>query len=430
MLLGVIGGAMYAGTISIEHRSTAVVYFAVDRAKTASDYTAGSSFAQSVMPSFAQIVKSPVVLDPVIEELRLQTTVRSLAGRIQVDVPSNTTVMNVTVTDKTGLGAAMTANAVIRQLGEAVRALSPRGEEANNAAMKISTVSPAVAPEEQSTVSRATFELLGAVVGLLVGVAIVAIWESLTRPVRSASDIEALSSTPLLATVAIDSGQVASSADAGESEGAVGTLVLHTNISALCAKRGGVKSVALVPVTATDDARAVAVDLAMVMARARNRILFVDADLRSASVASMFGAESTPGLAEILWGSAEFGQAVQPVNGLDFVAAGSAETNAAELLVNSRLKPFVKVESARYKMLLAVGGAAIPVADGATLAAAADVAILVARRGHTKHRDLAEAVDRLSASGGLLVGVVLVQRRSRIRRALLRLKTRIQDGRR
>ena len=206
--------------------------------------------------------------------------------------------------------------------------------------------------------------------------------------------------------------------------------MLHTNISALCAKRGGVKSVALVPVTATDDARAVAVDLAMVMARARNRILFVDADLRSASVASMFGAESTPGLAEILWGSAEFGQAVQPVNGLDFVAAGSAETNAAELLVNSRLKPFVKVESARYKMLLAVGGAAIPVADGATLAAAADVAILVARRGHTKHRDLAEAVDRLSASGGLLVGVVLVQRRSRIRRALLRLKTRIQDGRR
>ena len=112
VLLGAIGGAVYSGTITVDHRSTAVVYFAVDRAKTASDYTAGSSFAQSVMPSFAQIVKSPIVLDPVIEELDLQTTARNLAGRIQVDVPSNTTVMNVTVTDTSSLRAAMTANAV------------------------------------------------------------------------------------------------------------------------------------------------------------------------------------------------------------------------------------------------------------------------------------------------------------------------------
>lgn len=78
------------------------------------------------MPSFAQIVKSPIVLDPVIEELDLQTTARNLAGRIQVDVPSNTTVMNVTVTDTSSLRAAMTANAVIRRLDEAVRTLAPR----------------------------------------------------------------------------------------------------------------------------------------------------------------------------------------------------------------------------------------------------------------------------------------------------------------
>lgn len=439
VLLGVIAGAVYAGTITVEYRSTAVVYFAVDRAKTASDYTAGSSFAQSVMPSFAQIVKSPVVLDPVIEELDLQTTARSLAGRIQVDVPSNTTVMNVTVTDKTSLGAAMTANAVIRQLGDAVRTLSPRGEEATNPAMRISTVSSAVAPENQPTISRATFELLGAVVGLLVGVAIVGIWESLTRPVRSASDVEAASSTPLLATIAFDAGQAAASADADQvvastdvsgPEGAVGTLVLHTNISALSAKNGHVKSVAVVSVTAGDEARAVAVDLATVMARARNRILFVDADLRSASVAGMLGAESAPGLAEILQGSVEFGQALQLKNGLDFVAAGNAEGNAAELLVSSRLKPFIRVESAPYTMLLAVGGAAIPVADGATLAAATDITVLVARRGRTKRRDLADATDRLSASGGTLVGVVLVQRRSGVARFLLRIKNRIQDGRR
>ena len=190
------------------------------------------------------------------------------------------------------------------------------------------------------------------------------------------------------------------------------------------------KSVAVVPVTASDDARAVAVDLALVMARARDRILLVDGDLRSSSVAGMLGAESAPGLAEILVGSADFGQTLQVRSGLDFVAAGRAEGNAAELLVSTRLKPFLKVESTRYKMLLAVGGAAIPVADGATLAAAAEVTVLVARRGQTTRRDLAAAVDRLSSAGGILAGVVLVQRRSGLARVLMRSRKRLQDGRR
>ncbi|MDJ0015257.1 hypothetical protein [Rhodococcus erythropolis] len=429
VLLGAIGGAVYSGTITVDHRSTAVVYFAVDRAKTASDYTAGSSFAQSVMPSFAQIVKSPIVLDPVIEELDLQTTARNLAGRIQVDVPSNTTVMNVTVTDTSSLRAAMTANAVIRRLDEAVRTLSPRGEE-DNPAMRMSSVSPAVASEKQSTVNRATFELLGALGGLLVAVAIVGIWESVTRPVRSVSDVENVSSTPVLAAITFDGKRSVAPVDPRGSESAAGTLVLHTNIAAACGKRGGVKSVAVVPVTASDDARAVAVDLALVMARARDRILLVDGDLRSASVAGMLGAESAPGLAEILVGSADFGQTLQVRSGLDFVAAGRAEGNAAELLVSTRLKPFLKVESMRYKMLLAVGGAAIPVADGATLAAAAEVTVLVARRGQTTRRDLAAAVDRLSSAGGILAGVVLVQRRSGLARVLMRSRKRLQDGRR
>ncbi|MGC0366351.1 succinoglycan biosynthesis transport protein ExoP [Rhodococcus sp. 27YEA15] len=429
VLLGTIGGVMYAGTLVVEHRSTAVVYFAVDRAKTASDYTAGSSFAQSVMPSFAQIVKSPVVLDPVIRELDLQTTPSGLAGRIQVDVPSNTTVMNVTVTDTTSAGAATTANMVIRFLDDAVRTLSPRGDE-DNPAMKMSSVSPAVASGSQSAVGSLTFGLVGAVGGLVLAVAIVGIWESLTRPVRSVSDVEFVTSMPVLATIAFNGDRVAASDGPRGSEGAVGTFVLRTNLMAACEKRGGVKSVAVVPVTANGDARAVAVDLATVMARARERILFVDADLRSGSVATMMDAEPAPGLAEILRGTAKLGQVLQPTSGLDFVAAGKADGDAAELLASSWLKPFFRVESGRYKMLLTVGGAAIPVADGATLAAAAEVTVLVARRGHTRRRDLADAVDRLSGSRGIVAGIVLVERRSGISRVLSGTKSRIQDGRR
>ncbi|MCJ0904450.1 polysaccharide biosynthesis tyrosine autokinase [Rhodococcus sp. ARC_M6] len=427
MLLGLIVGAVYAGTVPVESRSTAVVYFAVDRAKTASDYTAGNTFAQSVMPSFAQIVKSPIVLDPVIKELDLQTTAGSLAGRMQVDVPSNTAVMKVTVTDATSLRAAMTANAVIRQLDEAVRALSPKGEQ-DSPAMRMSTVSAAVASDKQPTASRLTFEVLGAVGGLLVALAIVAIWESLTRPIRSASDIEALSAVPVLAAVTFDGDRVAESADGNEAEGAVGTLVLHNNIAAVCENLGGVKSVAFVPVTASNDAGAIAVDLAMVSVRARNRILLVDADPRAASVAGMLGLQPTPGLSEILQGSAGFGEVLQHTAGLDFVAAGSAVGSPAELLVSSRLNPFLEIESARYKMLVVVGGAALPVADGATLSAAADLTILVARRGHTKRRDLAEAIERMSASGGTLAGVVLVQRRSFAARARSRIKSRARKG--
>ena len=56
----------------------------------------GSSFTQQRVKSYAEIVDSPRVLDPVINDLDLDVSATSLASRVKATVPLGTTLINVT----------------------------------------------------------------------------------------------------------------------------------------------------------------------------------------------------------------------------------------------------------------------------------------------------------------------------------------------
>ena len=78
-----------------------------------------------------------------------------------------------------------------------------------------------------------------------------------------------------------------------------------------------------------------AVHLAWTLAQATNqRVLIIDADLRSPAAHHMFGAPLNPGLAECLKGRAEVPQALQrgPVSNLYFLPAGECREHSMGLL--------------------------------------------------------------------------------------------------
>src|SRR5829696_8699917 len=108
--LGLLAGLAYNASIAPSYRATATVFFSLDRAKTASDFSAGSMFAQSLMPSYAEIVTMPVVLEPVIADLKLEKTPAQLAPQISVTVPTNSVLMDISVTDGSAAQAAAIAN--------------------------------------------------------------------------------------------------------------------------------------------------------------------------------------------------------------------------------------------------------------------------------------------------------------------------------
>ena len=94
------------------YEARAQLFVSTAGSEDATSLLQGSSFTQQRVKSYADIVTSAQVLDPVIKSLGLETTAVELAGRIVADVPLDTVLINVTVRDGSPQRSAAIASAV------------------------------------------------------------------------------------------------------------------------------------------------------------------------------------------------------------------------------------------------------------------------------------------------------------------------------
>jgi len=127
----------------------------------------------------------------------------------------------------------------------------------------------------------------------------------------------------------------------------------------------------------------VGVDLAAAAARAGQRVLLVDGDLRSPDLHVRMGIERSPGLAEVLAGEVEPGDATREtgVAGLSLIPAGAERPSPG--LDAAGLARLVEWASAAYGFVLFDSPALCSATDGAALAGAAGAVLFVARAGRT-----------------------------------------------
>ena len=110
----------------------------------------GSNFAQQRVISYARVISGPATLVPVIKTLGLQMNSSELAGKIKSSAPLGTVLININVTDDSGVRAAAIANAVAIQFGETIKTLElPQFGE--SAGVKATLVRSAEIPGSPST---------------------------------------------------------------------------------------------------------------------------------------------------------------------------------------------------------------------------------------------------------------------------------------
>lgn len=90
-----------------------------DSANSSEQYS-GSSYIMSQIKSYPDLAKTQSVLQPVVDELKLDTTPISLASQITVTNPTNTAFVNIAVTDADPSTAARIANGVAASLSNVV----------------------------------------------------------------------------------------------------------------------------------------------------------------------------------------------------------------------------------------------------------------------------------------------------------------------
>ncbi|HET7825261.1 MAG TPA: CpsD/CapB family tyrosine-protein kinase [Anaeromyxobacter sp.] len=177
--------------------------------------------------------------------------------------------------------------------------------------------------------------------------------------------------------------------------------VLHQRLVRLAARRP-LRVVAVTSAGRREGRTTTAANLALTAAQEGRVTVLVEGDLRHASLAALLGLAPRAGLAEVIEGKAELGQAVARLGPLAVLCAGG--DGADTPLRSARALAVVEQLRAAYDLVVIDAPPAIAFADGDRLVGAADAALLVVRAGTTPRQVVRLALESL---GDRAVGVVL-----------------------
>ena len=152
-----------------------------------------------------------------------------------------------------------------------------------------------------------------------------------------------------------------------------------------------------------------ALNLALTCARAGERTLLLEADLRRPSLASVFEAtEPNVGLVDVLRGDMPWQQAVirTDIANLSFLPCGDPTNVPIEILGTLELRQLIAALSSQFQRVIIDAPAVLGMADCRMLGRTVDAAVLVVKSGTHELRPLRRAKEMLEQSRIPIAGVV------------------------
>ncbi len=282
-------------------------------------------------------------------------------------------------------------------------------------------VDSAVAPEQAVKPQRGLVLALSGVLGLLAGLGLAFVRNSLKPGIKSADELEHALGLHVFATVPQSAAQLLLNADTQAKK--PGTHLLATfkpdepAIESLRSLSTSLKFAMLdapnriVVITGPTPGIGksfTSANFAAVLAAAGKRVLLVDADLRKGHVHQIFGLERGMGLSELVAGSHSLAQVLhqQVAPGLDFVSTGTLPPNPVELLMSPATAELLQSLEAQYDIVLIDTPPVLAVADTAVIAPLAGTVFLVARSEVTALGEMQESVKRLNQAGVAIKGAI------------------------
>ncbi|HEY8788358.1 MAG TPA: polysaccharide biosynthesis tyrosine autokinase [Actinopolymorphaceae bacterium] len=419
LLIGVIAlvaltaAAGLSFTATPTYQATASVYFSLPYGTTANDLYQGSNYTQNQVLSFAELATMPVVLQPAIDELGLQTSPKQLAGFIDATATANTVIVEITASDTSAQRSAVVANAVADELGIVVRKLSPKDTKGRST-VDVSTIGSASVPISPSAPKKKRNLVAGLFGGIFIGAALAVVMELLDTRIRRASDVAAITSAPLLGDIAADKVFLRNRLvvrDLPLSPAAESFRRLRTNLEFLAVDERPL-AVVITSSLAKEGKSTTVANLAIACADVGDRVLLVDADFRQPSIAEYLGIEGSAGLTTVLTGRATFDDVVQPWStdgrtSLDVLTSGDIPPNPSELLASRAMARFLENVKDRYDIVLFDSAPLLPVTDAAILAAGMTGAVVLAKATKVRRAQFGDAIASIEQVGAKVLGVVL-----------------------
>jgi capsular exopolysaccharide synthesis family protein len=372
--------------------------------QTSSEYEALSSgyYVQQRMRSYVEVVDTPAVLDPVERQLGLDGT-----PSVSAQSPTETVLLNVTATSTDPETAAAVADATAESLAKEIVRLETT--ESGAKPVQAELIRPATVPGVPVSPRTQLNLMLGALLGLMVGVGIAILRTTLDTSIKSVDDLQDATQTTLLGSIAYDSGAAKNplvtlrGTPRAEAYRSIRTNLQYVDVD------NPPRCVVITSSVPLEGKSTTAANLAIALAQSGSKVLLVEADLRRPRVAEYLGVEGAVGLTDVLIGQAQIDDAIIPWQRglLDFLPSGAIPPNPSELLGSQQLADLLTELGTRYNVIILDAPPLLPVTDAAILTTAADGAILVARYGETRREQAEQAADSLAQVNGRLIGTVL-----------------------
>jgi len=402
LIVCVLASMLFAFASPSTYTATSQAYLRVKVAgdpaqSTLSQYNAAqlaAMKADAVVPVFT----SAAVAQRVVDSLKLDETAEEFASSVSATRVPETVSVQVSATAYSSHRAQVLADEVVRQAAAEIKDL-----EGEDSPVEIVLLSSAELVSATRSPALVTCVAVGLLAGLVLGYVWILVQELLDKSLRGPEEVREALSVPLLGALPrVPSLRWLSRGAELKMEEQL--RVARTNVLHALSQ-GGRRGVVVTSAGPQEGTSVTAASLARVLALSGHRVVLVGGDLRAPGTA---GLQGSPGLADVLTGSAYLGEALVKgsVEGLELLPAGRMPANPSELLGAPMMRDLLR-ELAADRLVIIDAPPVLRFTDGVVLAARAGGVILVARAGRTSAEDLHEAALAIEQGGGRMLGVVL-----------------------
>jgi capsular exopolysaccharide synthesis family protein len=311
-------------------------------------------------------------------------------------------------------------------------------------------VDPAVMPSASITADNKIKIIIGAMMGIVLGIAFAFILETLDTSIGTIEDVENLVKLPVLGVIPSFETETAQEKEVftrfkerffpkrktEEGEKSIRLIAnyrprspiteayrnIHTNLKLSASK----KTILVTSSNPREGKSSIVCNLGMVMAQVGLKTVLVSTDLRRPILAKTFGIKREPGLSELMMGTASLEVVLKNITdiilgemkfedirktpGIEniwIIPSGHLPANPVELLESKGILNLIEMLKKQFDVVIFDTPPVLPVTDASILAPKMDCVVIVYEIGRTSREALLRAKVQLESMGAKISGIIL-----------------------
>ncbi len=357
---------------------------------------------QKLVSTYRHVIKSRLVLEQVISELKLNYTYTQLYNEVNVSAVEDTEIIKVTVTDEDPELAVKIANCVAEVFSKEVIQLY----KINNVSVLDEAQLPTY-PSNYHTLRDIVLAVMVAFVGSSALIFVIFYFDdSLTDNDNVESEVE----MPIVAKIYKDYNNIDLIVDGKPNAAASECFrTLRTNLQ-FSEVDSALKTLLITSTLPSEGKSFVSANLATSFAQTGKKVLIIDCDLRKGRQHKIFKVTSRYGLSNLLISNINsYMEYVVPtkIENLSIIPRGVFPPNPSELLNSKKMIALLDELKKHFDIIILDGAPLLGISDSLILSSLVDKVLLVGSFGHTPKTELKNVKRSLESVGADIAGCVI-----------------------